>query len=179
VIGNPVVAVQVGHAIRTAELVDGGSPGQLRPGDAFVVRFVQPVDVATGPTAANDICVHATSDDLLIGRVESRSGRACSTNHATIVGRIDGLGLAPNGETSAYAATYAWSDCVDDGECTTLTATVGDRTRGGDVDATVGTSTVLLPSTRSGVLRAVDGTALCTAANTTARHCQPTVSGGL
>jgi hypothetical protein len=189
VTGNPVAAVQVGHVVRSVTLVDGGTPGRLRPGDAFVVTFNQPVATATGPVstsggwttpaAGNDVCIHSSSDTIVVGRVASALGSACTSGGDAVVGRVTGAALSPNDQTSAYRATYAWAGCATASTCTELTVTLGTRYRGSDVSVSIGASASFAPTTDGGRLTTPGGTALCSASNTSWSTCRPTPTGGL
>jgi hypothetical protein len=189
VTGNPVAAVQVGHVVRSVALVDGGSAGKLRSGDRFVLTFNQPVATATGPVATsgggstpnagNDVCIHSSSDTIVLGRVTSALGSACTSGADAVVGRVTGAALAPNDQTTAYRATYAWAGCAVTARCTELTVTLGTRYRGADVSVSVGTSASFAPTSEGGRLTTPGGTALCSASNTMWSTCRPTPTGGL
>jgi hypothetical protein len=187
---NPMIAVQLGHVVRSVTLVDGGTPGDLRPGDAFVFAFNQPVDSATGPVstsgspkpkAGNDICIHSNSGAIVIGRDESLLNANCAANNAHRTGKLATVSMLPSGQRNAYEATYTWSDCLpsDPALCSTMTATIGDRYRGNTDVSIDADGAALTPNVLTGALLAADGTPLCFAANNGRHTCRPTVTGSL
>jgi hypothetical protein len=189
-IGNAVVLVQIGHAVKTFQLVDGGTPGQLRTGDSFVFTFIQPVDTTTGPvdtaggatpTSGNDICLQGGNHAIVIGRTEGLLGTNCSATQSNVGARVKNMDFTPSNARSSYGATYAWSDCTAPTACRVLTATLGSVYMGSDTTAVItDPSTDITPSTTSGaLLAAANGQALCNASNNGSRTCRPLAIGSL
>ncbi|HYD09301.1 MAG TPA: hypothetical protein VEA78_04295 [Acidimicrobiales bacterium] len=189
------VVVKVGHVVESYELVDGGTPGELAEGDQVIMRFNLPVDTTTGPqdtepstgdpTSGNDVCVHGTSNVMIIGRDTSLLGNLCAGSNARLAGRLN-VDVGPDGERVNHHASYEWFD--DDGApcenaCTELHVQIGRRHRGGGaVTMTVAASaasTSVIPGATSGALLAMDGTPLCTSTTNENRLCRPVPTGSL
>lgn len=191
--GMPVAIVQVGSAVKTLELIDGGTPGLLRAGDQFRFTFIQPIDTTTGPTdtnggtpptAGNDICVQTSNSAIVVGRTSDLLNVSCTQTNTNVGGRVRLITMTgAAARRNAYRATYAWTDCLpgDPNACRTMTATLGDVYLGvDDVTATAAVGADLIPSTVAGsLLSAEDALALCNGANSTTKTCRPLVTGSL
>jgi hypothetical protein len=171
-VANPVAKVQIGHVMRTVELVNGnGTAGNLGTGDSVVMTFNQPVDTATGPTTQL-ICARTNNDTINIGR--SGTG-ACGNSETVVVGKIVVNTVASN---ATWNTSWMWSDCPVANQCRTLTATLGSATNGTTTNITLGATPSMTPVT--GFNRSAAGNVSpCIQTNSTARMCRPTPFGAV
>jgi hypothetical protein len=184
--GNQVVQVQLGHVVRSLQFVDGPdvSANTFSEGDAVVITFSQPVNIATGPTNTNNptgiptsgdsFCIRKASSTLNIGRTAFGN---CGNNEDVDVGKLAGLTIGGRGSTPAYHATWSWTGCAVAGQCTTLTGLVGMRYRDNDDNTVAWSSSSIFVASPGDNVSATGGLDVCAAANDATQTCMPSPFG--
>lgn len=169
---HPVAVVQIGHVMRTVELVEGsGTAGNLGPGDSIVMTFNQPVNTTTGPTSERT-CARSNNNTINLGRSGTN---ACGNSETVVVGKIVVASVSSN---ATWNTAWSWSDCPATNQCRVLTATLGSATNGSTSNVTIGATPVMTPVT--GFNKSAAGAVSpCTQTNSTARVCRPTPHGTL
>ncbi len=117
---NPVVSAHLGFVVTDVQLVNGGTAGQLDPGDRMVVTFNHPVTTATGPLVTHSICSVAGGPIVL---ASSTVTGGCAASEATSLGHLAGGSVD-------RAARFAISGASWNAASTMLTVTLGNRTVG-------------------------------------------------
>jgi hypothetical protein len=160
---NPTAAARLGVVAASVAITNGGTAGQIDPGDKIVVTFNQPITTSTGPPAGDNICT-STAGSIALG--STGSGTTCTLTGLDL-GTLSGLTVGVN---SRFAATWAWS--VGN---TVLTITVGARSAGSTTSVT-GTATFNPTTTASKLLSATGSFQTCSS-NTGGANCLPTATG--
>jgi hypothetical protein len=162
---NPTAVAQIGVVASSVVIANGGTANQVGPGDTITINFNQPITIATGPVAANDVCW--TSTGVIVLGTVAVSG-SCSATEANNLGKLSG------GTTSAaarYNATYAWSN----GNMT-LKVTIGSTKVTGSNATTSGTWTFNPTTTATDLLSATGAFHACDT-NTGSGNCLPVATG--
>jgi hypothetical protein len=162
--GNPTVAAQLGVVASTVTIANGGTPGTLDTGDVITVRFNQPINTSTGPTAADSICSKNGTDEVVLG--STGTGSSCSDSKVDL-GVLDGGTVGKKGR---WDATWAWS-----AGNTVLTVKVGALTSGQEATVT-GAQTFNPDPTSTDLTSATGGFHTCSS-NTGGGNCLPVASG--
>lgn len=160
----PTVPVQLGVVARSVVIANGGTAGQITPGDTIQVTFNQPISTASGPAATDTVCASTTGGgEIVLG--STGAGGVCNTGQYTL-GTLTGLTVSRRGR---WSATWAWS-----AGNTVLTVTLNTQTSG-RVPTVTGATATFTPATS--LLSATGGDAVC-ASNTGGGNCLPTAANG-
>lgn len=178
---NQVSIVQLGNVVKSLVFTDGPTTaaGTWGQGDSVTFTFSQPVNNTTGPTGG--FCIRSSNSTFNIGRTAANT-TACGTGETVWGGKVTAITVG-GGTTSAWPATWVWSNCVSTA-CTTLTGTAGARSSGAS-DSTFNLATgtpVFTPTTVAAKLTSSTGAvAMCNTTTTATRTCrpQPISTGGL
>ena len=160
---NPTAAAQLGVVASSVAITNGGTAGQLDPGDKIVVTFNQPITTTTGPPTGDNICT-STTGSIALG--STGSGTTCTLTGLDL-GTLSGVTVGVN---SRFAATWAWS-----AGNTVLTITVGARSAGSNTSVT-GAAT-FNPTTTASKLQSATGSFQTCSTNTGGGNCLPTATG--
>ena len=175
---SPTGSVQVGHAMASVAIANGGTLGDIDVGDTMTINFTQPVLKSTTSSAAS-VCASASSKVVYVGRTQSGSTQCAAVT--PLVGTLTASSVvAGNGANGnpAYDATFTWQGTCDAGNtaCNQLVVTIGSRGNG-NKDAAVTLSSTLFDPVST--LTSASGTALCTTTNNTGTPviCHPQITG--
>jgi len=162
---NPTVAVRLGVVAQSVAIANGGTAGQLGPGDTIVITYNQAISTASGPAAGNNVCTN-TGGTIMVG--VTGTGTTCSTASATTVGTLTSLTI---NRAARYNTTFAWS-----AGNTVLTVTIGSRSAGAQ-DPTVSGTAVHTPTTTATGLLSATGSFHTCSTNSGGGNCTPAATG--
>lgn len=168
---NPVAVAQIGFVATSIQMINGGTPGYLDPGDQFIINFNQPVNIGTGPTNADTVCVDANNDVIVLGSTTQGKSQ-CNSSSGYTVGIVTGGTIG--GRDVQFNATYTWGNGNR-----TLTVTVGSMISNNKPLPTVGSASWGFTATTNPalLLSATGGFHICDS-NAGGGNCLPATTAG-